>query len=51
MQTQISENAPTLNQAKVVNNIVNNMIRNRLDASMNMSNNMAVRPVMKKSLI
>ncbi|MCC8467805.1 MAG: autotransporter outer membrane beta-barrel domain-containing protein, partial [Rickettsia endosymbiont of Eriopis connexa] len=40
MQTQISENAPTLNQAKVVNTIVNNMIRNRLDASMNMSNNM-----------
>jgi outer membrane autotransporter protein len=40
MQTQISENAPTLNQAKVVNSIVNNMIRNRLDASINMSNNM-----------
>ncbi|MCC8406203.1 MAG: autotransporter domain-containing protein [Rickettsia endosymbiont of Sceptobius lativentris] len=40
MQTQISENVPTLNQAKVVNTIVNNMIRNRLDASMNMSNNM-----------
>ncbi|MEY4463715.1 MAG: hypothetical protein RLZZ81_686 [Pseudomonadota bacterium] len=40
MQTQISENAPTLNQAKVVNTIVNNMIRNRLDASINMSNNM-----------
>ncbi|WP_016917313.1 autotransporter outer membrane beta-barrel domain-containing protein [Rickettsia honei] len=40
MQTQISENAPTLNQAKVVNTIVNNMIRNRLDASMNISNNM-----------
>ena len=40
MQTQISENAPTLNQVKVVNTIVNNMIRNRLDASMNMSNNM-----------
>ncbi|CAK6510673.1 MAG: Putative surface cell antigen sca1 [Rickettsia helvetica] len=40
MQMQISENAPTLNQAKVVNTIVNNMIRNRLDASMNMSNNM-----------
>ncbi|KHO04153.1 hypothetical protein JS61_00170 [Rickettsia felis] len=40
MQTQISKNAPTLNQAKVVNTIVNNMIRNRLDASMNMSNNM-----------
>ena len=40
MQTQISENAPTLNQAKVVNTIVNNMIRNRLDSSMNMSNNM-----------
>lgn len=40
MQTQISENAPTLNQAKVVNTIVNNMIRDRLDASMNMSNNM-----------
>ncbi len=40
MQTQISENAPTLNQAKVANTIVNNMIRNRLDASMNMSNNM-----------
>ena len=40
MQTQISENAPTLNQAKVVNTIVNNIIRNRLDASMNMSNNM-----------
>lgn len=40
MQTQISENAPTLNQAKVVNTIVNNMIRNRLDVSMNMSNNM-----------
>ncbi|WP_218460639.1 autotransporter domain-containing protein [Rickettsia sp. TH2014] len=40
MQTQISENAPTLNQAKVVNAIVNNMIRNRLDTSMNMSNNM-----------
>lgn len=39
MQTQISENAPTLNQAKVVNTIVNNMIRNRLDVSMNMSNN------------
>ncbi|AFC70483.1 autotransporter domain-containing protein [Rickettsia australis] len=39
MQTQISENAPTLNQAKVVNTIVNNMIRNRLDASMNMANN------------
>ncbi|HJD53916.1 MAG TPA: autotransporter domain-containing protein [Rickettsia endosymbiont of Proechinophthirus fluctus] len=38
MQTQISENAPTLNQAKVVNTIVNNMIRNRLDV--NMSNNM-----------
>ncbi|EER22733.1 MULTISPECIES: autotransporter domain-containing protein [spotted fever group] len=36
MQTQILENAPTLNQAKVVNTIVNNMIRNRLDASMNM---------------
>ncbi|MFV0250751.1 MAG: autotransporter domain-containing protein [Rickettsia aeschlimannii] len=40
MQTQISESAPTLNQAKVVNTIVNNMIRNRLDTSMNMSNNM-----------
>ncbi|WP_017443490.1 autotransporter outer membrane beta-barrel domain-containing protein [Rickettsia gravesii] len=40
MQTQISENAPTLNQAKVINTIVNNMIRNRLDVSMNMSNNM-----------
>ncbi|ABY71960.1 autotransporter domain-containing protein [Rickettsia rickettsii] len=40
MQMQISENAPTLNQAKVVNTIVNNMIRNRLDV--NMSNNMAV---------
>ncbi|ALN40754.1 cell surface protein [Rickettsia rhipicephali] len=40
MQTQISENAPTLNQVKVINTIVNNMIRNRLDASMNMSNNM-----------
>ncbi|WP_341787330.1 autotransporter outer membrane beta-barrel domain-containing protein [Rickettsia endosymbiont of Cantharis rufa] len=40
MQTQISENAPTLNQAKVVNSIVNNMIRSRLDASINMSNNM-----------
>ncbi|ABV74389.1 cell surface antigen [Rickettsia akari str. Hartford] len=39
MQTQISENAPTLNQAKVVNTIVNNMIRNRLDTSMNIANN------------
>ncbi|WP_122036761.1 autotransporter outer membrane beta-barrel domain-containing protein [Rickettsia typhi] len=36
MQTQISENAPTLNQAKVINTIVNNMIRNRLDTFINM---------------
>ncbi|EOB10161.1 autotransporter outer membrane beta-barrel domain-containing protein [Rickettsia prowazekii] len=36
MQTQISENAPTLNQVKVINTIVNNMIRNRLDTSINM---------------
>ncbi|GAA5251723.1 autotransporter domain-containing protein [Candidatus Rickettsia kedanie] len=39
IQTQISENPPTLNQAQVVNVIVHNMIRNRLDASMNMANN------------